>query len=108
MKGRYTYEGGLPGRPKTEINLGPPKGFCLHLALMKRLDAREWYLQLEERRQIEKSKSDPRDPDDPRLRRVTDPIELDSLMCRTDVVAVCSTQEDLEVAHFNGTSRAGN
>jgi hypothetical protein len=69
---------------------------------MKRLDPHGWYVQLEERRQLDRADSDPRDPDDPKLRRVTDPKERDRLMCRTDVVAVCNTPEDLEVARFNG------
>jgi hypothetical protein len=98
---RYAYEVSRPGRPKTKIDSSPPKGFTLHLALMKRLDRYGWYRQLEERRQLDRTGSDPRDPDDPRLRRVTDPDELDRVMCRTDVVAVCNTPDDLEVAHFN-------
>jgi hypothetical protein len=98
---RYTYENGRPGRPKTEIDSSAPKGFSLHQGLMKRLDPRGWYRELEERRQYEKSDRDPRDPDDARLRRVADPIERDRVMCRTEVVAVCNTSEDIEVAHFN-------
>jgi hypothetical protein len=99
---RHTYDYGRPGRPKVKVGSTPPKGFKLHLNLMKRLDARGWYRQLEERRQLEGAESDPRDPDDQRLRRVTDPDELDRMMCRTDVVAVCNTADDMKVAHFNG------
>jgi hypothetical protein len=102
VKRRYVYEDGHPGRPKTEIDSNPPKGFSRHLGLMKRLDTKGWYRQLEERRQYERTNSDPRDPDEPQLRRVTDPNELDHLMCRSDVVAECKTKDDLEVAHFNG------
>jgi hypothetical protein len=96
------YEYGRAGRPKTKIDSSPPKGLSLHLGLMERLDPYGWYRKLEERRQFERAGSDPRDPDDPRLRRVTNPEERDGLMCRTDVVAVCNTSDDLEVAHFNG------
>jgi hypothetical protein len=99
---RYVYEDGRPGRSKTKIELNPPQGFSLHLGLMKRLDLRGWYRQLEERRQYEKTNLDPRDPDDQRLRRVTDPTERDRVMCRSEVVAVCDTLDDLEVARFNG------
>ena len=102
MPRRNTYEDGRPGRPKTEIDLNPPKNFRLHSNLMKGLDARGWYRQLEERRQFERAEADPRDPDDPRLRRVTDPDELDRMMRRTDVVAACKNADDLEIARFNG------
>jgi hypothetical protein len=98
----YVYEGGRPGRPKTKIESSPPKGFSRHLGLMKRLDSHGWYRQLEERRQFERTNLDPRDPDDQRLRRVTDPNERDRVMCRSEVVAVCDTLDDLEIARLNG------
>ena len=77
-----------PGRRKTKINSKPPKGFSLHLGLMKKLDIRGWYKELGERQQYEKMDCDPHDYTvDPRLRRVTDPIEIDRFMCRIEVVA---------------------
>ncbi len=101
MKRPYVVEDGPPGRPKTTINTMPPQGFSLHIKLMEGLDARGWYIQLAERRQYEKMGGDPRD-DYFQLRQVTDPEELDRVMCRTDVVAECKTPFDLEVAQFNG------
>jgi hypothetical protein len=70
---------------------------------MRKLDIRGWYSQLGERQRIEKMGGDPRDYEvDPRAKRLTDPIEMDRFMCRTDVVAECESPEDLEVARFNG------
>lgn len=107
MKRPYVVEDGQPGRPKTETDAKPPPGFCLHEALMDALDERGWYRELGVRNQLEKNQGDPhaigpRKPDYPGLEPVTDPEELDRLMCRTDVVAECNTSEDLEIAHFNG------
>ena len=91
-----------PGRRKTKINPKPPKDFSLHLGLMKKLDIRGWYKELGERQQYEKMGCDPRDYTvDPRLRRVTDPIEIDRFMCRTNVVVECKNAKDLEIAHVN-------
>jgi hypothetical protein len=97
----YVVEDGCPGRPKTEIDPKPPVWFCLHDELMEKLDARGWYRQLGERRLLEETGGAPPD-DNPELQQITDPEEIDRLMCRTDVVAECKTLEDLEVARFNG------
>ncbi|MGP0093719.1 MAG: hypothetical protein ACLPKB_27815 [Xanthobacteraceae bacterium] len=102
MTRSYSYEDGRPGRPKTEIEQDPPKGFSRHLALMNTLDRRGWYRHLAERREYEKVNGDPRDYEDWRLRRVTDPHELDRVLCRAESVAECETAEDLEIARFNG------
>jgi hypothetical protein len=97
----YVAEDGRPGRPKTETDTKPPPGFSLHIALMEKLDPRGWYRQLAERRLYESMEGDPRD-DYFQLRQVTDPDELDRLMCRTDVLAECRSLEDLKIAQFNG------
>jgi len=68
---------------------------------MEKLDARGWYRQLAERKRIEEMNGDPRDVE-PWLRQVTDPEEMDRIMCRTDVVAECKTADDVKIAHFNG------
>jgi hypothetical protein len=103
----YLAEDGQPGRPKTETDATPPTGFSLHEELMKTLDDRGWYRELGRRSQLEKHQGDPhaigpRKPDYPGLEPVTDPEELDRLMCRTGVVAECNTQADLRIAKFNG------
>jgi hypothetical protein len=100
MTRSYVAEDGRPGRPKTEIDRKPPTGFCLHIELMEKLDARGWYRQLAERRHYENLGGDLRD-EYFQLRQVTDPEEIDRLMCRTDVVVECKTAEDLEIARFN-------
>jgi hypothetical protein len=77
---------------------------------MSRLDARGWYRELAKRQRREYLKSTPRvyikgaiprSYKDRSFRRIANPEEMDQIMCRTDVVAVCETQNDLEVAHFN-------
>lgn len=97
----YVVEDGRPGRPKTEIEQKPPNGFSLHDKLMERLDARGWYRQLAERKRIEEMEGDPRDVE-PWLRQITDPEEMDRIMCRVDVVAECKTADDVKIAQFNG------
>lgn len=101
MARHYVREDGLPGRPKTRTHSCPPKGFSLHKGLMRHLDPQGWYEKLEERRQLERAELDPPDPDYPHLKRVTDPKERDSVMCRSKVVAVCTILDDLEVAQIN-------
>jgi hypothetical protein len=61
MTRSYVAEDGRPGRPKTEIDRKPPLGFCLHIELMEKLDARGWYRQLAERQHYEILGGDPRD-----------------------------------------------
>jgi hypothetical protein len=103
MAGSYAYENARPGRHKAKIDPQPPKGFSLHLNLMKNLDRRGWYSQLGERREFERMGGDPCDYEvDPRLRRLTDPVKIDRFMCRNDAVAECKTEDDLKVARFNG------
>jgi hypothetical protein len=75
MTRRYVVEDGRPGRPKTDIDTKPPRGFSLHITLMEKLDLRGWYRQLAERRLYENMGGDPRD-DYFQLRQVTDPEEL--------------------------------
>ena len=77
----------------------PPKGFSLLTDLMARLDERGWYRELAKRQRREYFKATPRLY---KGRRIADPEEMDRIMCRTDVVAVCTTSDDLEVAQFNG------
>jgi hypothetical protein len=103
----YVVEDGLPGRPKIEIDTTPPAGFSLHKELMEALDVRGWYQELGKRFHSEKLARDshfigPDKPDFFGLAAVTDPEELDRLMCRTNVVAECKTPEDLKIARFNG------
>jgi hypothetical protein len=83
---------------------------------MAGLDARGWYRELAKRRRREYLKinllknrtsrriSDKINPSflkNRSSRSITDPEEMDRIMCRSDVVAVCNTQDDLEVASFN-------
>jgi hypothetical protein len=107
MPRRYVVEDGQPGRPKTDVDTTPPAGFSLHKDLMEGLDVRGWYKELGRRHHSEKMAGDPRfigprKPDYFGLDPVTDPEELDRLMCRTDVVVECNTPEDLKIAQFNG------
>ncbi len=98
---RYVVEDGRPGRQKTKIEKKPPGWFRLHDALMEKLDVRGWYRQLAERKRIEEMKGDPRDAE-PWLRQITDPEEMDRIMCRVDVVAECKAAADVTIAQFNG------
>jgi hypothetical protein len=101
MKRQYVAEYGRPGRPKTETETEPPRGFSLHVALMEKLDLGGWYRQLAERQLYENMEGDPRN-EYFQLRQVTDPEEFDRLMCRNEVVAECNTRQDLEIAKLNG------
>jgi hypothetical protein len=96
----YVVEDGQPGRPKTDIDTTPPAGFSPHNELMEALDMRGWYRELGRRHRSKKMAGDP--PDYSGLEPITDPEEMDRLMCRTEVVVACNTPEDLKIAQFNG------
>lgn len=99
MKKRYVYEDGRPGRRKVKVSPTPPKDFSRLIELTVRLDTRGWYRELAERRRREYLKIT---EGDFKGQRIVDPEEMDRILCRTDVVAVCNTQDDLAVARFNG------
>lgn len=97
----YHYEDGEPGRPKVEIDPSP-KWLSNHVVLMKDLDIRGWYLQLASRVAYEIKRDEFADQENWPYRPVTDPEEIDAVMCRTTPVALCQTPQELEVAQFNG------
>jgi hypothetical protein len=97
----YVVEDGRPGRRKTKIEQKPPNWFRLRDGLMDKLDARGWYRQLAQRKRTEEMDGNPRDVE-PWLRQITDPEEMDRIMCRVDVVAECKTANDVKIAQFNG------
>jgi hypothetical protein len=95
----YVYEDGRPGRPKVRVRQNPPQDFSSLDALMQRLDDQGWYHELSKRLRCEYLKANPA------LMKggaITDPLEMDRIMCRTNVVAECKSETDLEVAKFNG------
>jgi hypothetical protein len=97
LKRRYVYDYGRPGRPKVKVSPTPPKDFSRLIELMPALDARGWYRELTERLRreyLEKA----RETED----QIVNQEEIDRVLCRTDVVAVCNTSDDLEVARYNG------
>jgi hypothetical protein len=94
----YVYEDGRPGRPKATVHRSPPKDFRRLIDQMARLDDRGWYRELAKRQRREFLLANPR-PD--KGRRIADPEEMDRIMGRTEVVALCNTPNDLEIARFN-------
>jgi len=98
MARAYFYEDGRPGRPRVPVNQSPPK-YIFHLnALMLRLDDRGWYRELAKRQRREYLRANAPFEGRP----IGDPLEMDRIMCRTDVVAECKDKTDLEIAQFNG------
>ena len=102
MPRRYVYEDGRPGRPKVKVNPISPKDFSRLIDLMTLLDPRGWYVELARRQRRKYLKANPRLYKGRSLRRITDPEEMDRIMCRSEVVAECKTETDLKVARFNG------
>lgn len=97
--GRYVYEDGSPGRPKVLIDHSPPKDFSRLDALMLRLDDRGWYHELAKRLRREALIANPVSHGEGQP--IRDPFEMDRAMCRTNSVAECKDETDLEVARFN-------
>jgi hypothetical protein len=102
--GRYVYEDGRPGRPKVPVKPEPPEDISRLISRlngqMPRLGIRGWYRELAKRQRREYLSANPSPFKSGR--RISGPFEMDRFMCRTDIVAECKNETDLEVARFNG------
>jgi hypothetical protein len=99
MARRHVYDYGPPGRPKVSVEPEPPRDFSRLNALMLRPDVRGWYRELAKRQRRQDLKANP--PPLKKGRPIRDPLEMDRVMCRTDVVAECKDETDLDAALFN-------
>jgi len=104
-KREYVCENGTPGREATEIDLTPPKGFCLHKELMDNLDLTGWYGQLAHRHEQDKLGWDGTPmyefSEFGLCKPLLDPQKIDHMMCRDEIVRECKTNVELEIAQHN-------